>query len=145
MVFSSLLQDQSLTHFVALYCPSSLLMIQQKIQELKIYRSQTREIIQMWNTRKDLLNKMQQFEISASDPKRLFGSSLRLLEEERFRKSCVPQLLKMEKNITEKCREFERGACLVSVYVISSFSPLERVHGSWRALSRHFGNYYLSL
>ncbi len=52
---------------------------------------------------------MRSFEVSASDPKRLFGSSLRLLEEERFRKTCVPQLLRLESSIVKRCREFQEA------------------------------------
>ncbi|KAJ3003545.1 UNVERIFIED_CONTAM: carboxypeptidase C prc1, partial [Siphonaria sp. JEL0065] len=54
-----------------------------------------------------LLAKMVDFEKSASDPKRLFRSSFQLNEEERFRKTCVPSLIKLEDVLKSRCRSFE--------------------------------------
>jgi hypothetical protein len=42
---------------------------------------------------------MVEFEKTASDPRRLFKSSFQLLEEERWRKTCFPTLLKMEEDL----------------------------------------------
>ncbi|KAI9353898.1 microtubule associated protein-domain-containing protein [Obelidium mucronatum] len=55
-----------------------------------------------------LLEKMVDFEKSASDPRRLFRSSFQLNEEERFRKTCVPNLLKVEESLRGKMKGFEQ-------------------------------------
>jgi hypothetical protein len=52
---------------------------------------------------------MVEFEKTACDPKRLFQSSFRLNEEERFRKTCVPNLLKYEKDIKTRVEEYEKS------------------------------------
>ena len=46
--------------------------------------------------RHELIQQMKAFEVSASDPARLFQPSFRLLQEEKFRKSAIPNLLRLE-------------------------------------------------
>lgn len=48
-----------------------------------------------------------EFEESARDPRRLFGRSTRLLEEEKFRRTCVPTLLHMEEELRRTCVAME--------------------------------------
>jgi hypothetical protein len=55
------------------------------------------------------LQKMIEFEKSASDPRRLFQSSFRLLEEEKWRKSCWPNLVKIEDQLISACLAYEEG------------------------------------
>ncbi|KCZ73807.1 hypothetical protein H311_05233, partial [Anncaliia algerae PRA109] len=55
----------------------------------------------------NLKNAMIDFERIASDPKRLFKNSIQLLNEERFRKTAAPNLLKLEKEILEKIESYE--------------------------------------
>jgi hypothetical protein len=52
---------------------------------------------------------MMDFEKSASDPRRLFRSSFQLLEEEKFRKTCYPTLLKMEERLSKLLNDWEKG------------------------------------
>jgi hypothetical protein len=52
--------------------------------------------------RHDLIQKMKAFEVSASDPARLFQPSFRLLQEEKFRKSALPTLLKLEARLKKE-------------------------------------------
>ncbi|KAJ1954300.1 hypothetical protein IWQ62_005790 [Dispira parvispora] len=53
---------------------------------------------------------MAEFERNASDPKRLFQSSFRLNEEERFRKTCFPTLLRMERKLGELLSDYAKHA-----------------------------------
>jgi hypothetical protein len=48
------------------------------------------------------------FETSASDPKRLFQASFRLMEEERWRKTCFPTLLQLDNLLIKAIQDFER-------------------------------------
>jgi hypothetical protein len=47
------------------------------------------------------------FEKEATDPNRLFGKSVRLLEEEKFRKTAYPTLTKLEKKLEKAILQFE--------------------------------------
>ena len=49
------------------------------------------------------------FEVSASDPKRLFRPSFQLIEEEKFRKTCYPNLFKLEAKLIASIIEFEKS------------------------------------
>lgn len=57
--------------------------------------------------RSELIRRMQEFEASASDPNRLFGSSFRLNQEERFRKAAYPTLVKLEATLLQMLTEFK--------------------------------------
>lgn len=50
------------------------------------------------------------FEKTASDPKRLFQASFRLIEEEKWRNSCLPRLLQLDRALIKALGEFERLA-----------------------------------
>lgn len=77
------------------------------IHELSIKKDKFLEIQEIINKRSELKSRMIEFEKSASDPKRLFRSSFQLLDEERFRKTAYPNLLKIEGQILECIEEFE--------------------------------------
>ncbi|KAG5859655.1 hypothetical protein KMI_05g08370 [Encephalitozoon hellem] len=57
--------------------------------------------------REELISKMNEFEKIASDPKRLFRSSLQLLSEEKFRNSAYPNLIRIEEAIFKLLDEYE--------------------------------------
>ncbi|CAG8460630.1 12752_t:CDS:10 [Ambispora gerdemannii] len=59
--------------------------------------------------RRALIEKMIEFEKKASDPNRLFQSSFRLLEEEKWRKTCWPNLVKIEDSLIKACLEYEEN------------------------------------
>lgn len=63
-------------------------------------------IRQKIDKRSELIQRMQEFEATASDPNRLFGSSFRLNQEERFRKAAYPTLVKLEATILEMLAGF---------------------------------------
>jgi hypothetical protein len=53
------------------------------------------------------IGKMEEFERLAQDPKRLFGSSMKLLQQEKFRKTQFPKLQKMQDHLLSQLQEFE--------------------------------------
>lgn len=53
-----------------------------------------------------LIQRMREFEVSAADPNRLFGSSFRLNQEERFRKAAYPTLVKIEGDLEAMLEAF---------------------------------------
>ena len=65
------------------------------------------ELISAINSRTELITKMREFEKSASDPARLFRSSFQLLQEEKFRKSAFPSLLKLENHLKMQLNEYK--------------------------------------
>lgn len=62
------------------------------------------------NDRTSLIQRMKDFEVTASDPARLFRSSFQLNQEEKFRKTALPTLLGIEKRLHEECSRFETEA-----------------------------------
>jgi len=74
------------------------------LKRIEPYSSKVYRAIRM---RKTQIQKMVDFEITASDPRRLFKSSFQLLEEERWRKTCFPTLLKMEDDLVSAVQELE--------------------------------------
>lgn len=55
-----------------------------------------------------LIQRMREFEVSAADPNRLFGSSFRLNQEERFRKAAYPTLVKIEGDLEAMLEAFKQ-------------------------------------
>lgn len=56
--------------------------------------------------RADFIAQMKRFEVSASDPARLFRSSFQLNQEERFRKTAYPTLMRLERELVQSLRTF---------------------------------------
>ncbi|KAI8976496.1 microtubule associated protein-domain-containing protein [Pilobolus umbonatus] len=52
--------------------------------------------------------KMIDFEKTASDPKRLFQASFQLLEEEKWRNTCLPRLLLLDRSLIKAIQEYEQ-------------------------------------
>ncbi|EQB60427.1 hypothetical protein NAPIS_ORF02031 [Vairimorpha apis BRL 01] len=65
------------------------------------------KITDLINKRSNLIQMMNEFEIIASDPKRLFKSSFQLNKEEKFRKNAVPNLIRIENEIISKINEYK--------------------------------------
>lgn len=72
-------------------------------------KAEYNEIVECLNKRKELLTKMTEFEVLASDPKRLFKSSFQLISEEKFRNSAYPSLLKIEEALFDKIDAYEEN------------------------------------
>ncbi|KAJ1961362.1 hypothetical protein H4R35_007453, partial [Dimargaris xerosporica] len=82
-------------------------IVQAETQTLQTAFQRWKSLFQLLQDRKHLIKRMVEFEKSASDPRRLFQSSFRLNEEERFRKTCYPTLLGMEHRLHIGLQEFE--------------------------------------
>ncbi|KAL6122024.1 hypothetical protein NUSPORA_00978 [Nucleospora cyclopteri] len=67
--------------------------------------------------RAKLLNSMAEFEEVASDPKRLFKSSFQLNQEERFRKTALPTLLKLEGELFKQLELYESELEQLKLYL----------------------------
>ncbi|CAO3634774.1 unnamed protein product [Cunninghamella blakesleeana] len=65
-------------------------------------------VSKIMDKRKKLIQKMIDFEASASDPKRLFKASFRLNEEERWRKVYFPSLLELDDALIKAVKKLER-------------------------------------
>ncbi|KND04034.1 uncharacterized protein SPPG_01480 [Spizellomyces punctatus DAOM BR117] len=78
------------------YSPLTVEILCQEIEILEKRYEVHRSLFKMVEDRVAFIQKMIDFEKTASDPKRLFRPSFRLVEEEKFRKTCYPTLLKME-------------------------------------------------
>lgn len=50
---------------------------------------------------------MKAFELTAKDPNRLFGPSFRLMEEDRFRKTAYPSLLRLESQLEAELQSYK--------------------------------------
>jgi len=68
----------------------------------------TTALIGSIDARISLIQKMREFEVSASDPARLFRSSFQLLQEEKFRKTALPNLLALESKLKGQLTEYLR-------------------------------------
>ena len=115
-------------HFPDLYSPVTVELLIQEIERLTARYKKYGAILEKIQQREDLLKvvessednlcimlkwfpfvvqKMLEFEKTASDPRRLFRSSFQLNEEERFRKTCFPTLMKMENALKVDVAQFE--------------------------------------
>ena len=82
--------------------------LEAEITRLKNLYEECKSVYDLIGARNSLLKKMKDFEISASDPKRLFRPSFQLVEEETFRKTCLPSLLKLEADLKKKILSYEK-------------------------------------
>ncbi|KAI8071171.1 microtubule associated protein-domain-containing protein [Gilbertella persicaria] len=80
------------------------------IAYLKNIRGEGQALQALMKERKDLIQEMIDFEKKASDPRRLFQASFRLLEEEKWRNSCLPRLLQLDRQLIKAIGEFEKLA-----------------------------------
>ncbi|KAG0420342.1 hypothetical protein EQH57_0191 [Dictyocoela roeselum] len=78
-----------------------------KIDELLPKKEQYLAIYRLIEKRQSFVQRMIEFERMASDPKRLFKNSMQLINEEKFRKNAIPQLLKIESKIFYEIKEYE--------------------------------------
>ncbi|KAI8975444.1 microtubule associated protein-domain-containing protein [Mycotypha africana] len=69
-----------------------------------------KQVQRLMQERKDLIRKMIDFEKTASDPRRLFQASFQLLEEERWRNTCLPRLLHLDEKLIQAILEYEKLA-----------------------------------
>ncbi|ADM11491.1 uncharacterized protein Eint_050420 [Encephalitozoon intestinalis ATCC 50506] len=77
------------------------------IEKLESKKDLFLSISSLMEKRSELISKMNEFEKIASDPKRLFRSSLQLLSEEKFRNSAYPNLIRIEETMFKLLDEYE--------------------------------------
>ncbi|KAJ3241610.1 hypothetical protein HDU77_010959 [Chytriomyces hyalinus] len=92
-----------------LFSPLTVERINLELLALQSRHEAEHHIYALIESRRALLTRMTEFEHkTANDPTRLFRSSFQLNEEERFRKTCVPTLLKLEARLRKEIEDFER-------------------------------------
>lgn len=87
--------------------PENLGIIRKIIEELSIKKESFLKICELIEKYEAFKNKMIEFEKNASDPKRLFKSSVQLNKEEKFRKNAFPNLLRIEHEIIRELTHYE--------------------------------------
>lgn len=88
------------------YTADGLQFISRQIATLQPRLALTTELLNAIAARNALIQKMRDFERSASDPARLFRSSFQLLQEEKFRKTALPTLLASEQKLRAKLIQY---------------------------------------
>lgn len=81
--------------------------IKQDIEGVQQRAERARSIKTVLDERKSLIAQMLIFEKTASDPARLFAPSFRLLQEEKFRRSAVPTLKRLECKLLKELMDYE--------------------------------------
>lgn len=91
-----------------LYSEEGLEALMNEVDKLKRRLLSSKKLIKLILKRKAFIQKMLEFEVLATDPKRLFKSSTILNKEEAFRKAAYPTLLQLEDAIREALDQFEQ-------------------------------------
>ncbi|KAJ3218381.1 hypothetical protein HDU67_005930 [Dinochytrium kinnereticum] len=91
------------------YSPLTLETIDFEISKLEERLKREKPLLELIEDRYTFIQKLKDFERSASDPQRLFQPSFRLLEEEKFRKTGVPTLLSKEEKLRRAVLAFEHS------------------------------------
>lgn len=81
-------------------------LVDAQMEELRPRYEASASIRSLIEQRDQLVQRMKAFEVSASDPARLFQPSFRLLQEEKFRKTAVPSLLRLEEKLLGSLRQW---------------------------------------
>lgn len=90
-----------------LYCAEGLSALQEEVERLHKMLLSSKKLIKLILKRKAFIQRMLEFEVVASDPRRLFKSSTQLNKEEEFRRSAYPTLLSLETAIRDGLEVFE--------------------------------------
>jgi len=90
-----------------LYSPEGLQALMDEVARLHAQLLASKGLIKLILKRKAFIQKMMEFEVIASDPRRLFKSSVVLNREEEFRKTAYPTLLDLEDKIRAELEAFE--------------------------------------
>ncbi len=107
------------------YTAEGLQIISRQLAILQPRLALTEELLTLIGNRNVLIQKMRDFERSASDPARLFRSSFQLLQEEKFRKTALPSLLAGEHKIQAKLAEYCDG--FGEEFVLEAERPFSQV------------------
>lgn len=87
----------------------SLVEMRRQLDKYENAKEKHDDIVEFLKKRKGLLIRMTEFEVLASDPRRLFKSSFQLNTEEKFRNSAYPSLLKIEEALFDRIDFFEES------------------------------------
>jgi len=90
-----------------LYSVEGLQIISDEVIKLHNQLLSSKKLIKLILTRKKFIQDMLEFEVIASDPRRLFKNSAQLNKEEQFRRSAYPTLLDLEDQIRVGLTDFE--------------------------------------
>lgn len=90
-----------------LYSEEGLQMLKDEVRRLHNMLKRSKKLIKLILKRKAFIQRMLEFEVVASDPRRLFKGSKQLNKEEEFRRTAMPTLMKLEDAIREALTEFE--------------------------------------
>ncbi|ORD94936.1 hypothetical protein ECANGB1_1895 [Enterospora canceri] len=80
---------------------NELIEFKSTLIKMKETNSKLSDISDLMGKRDGLLSAIDEFEKLAADPRRLFKSSFQLNKEEKFRKTAIPTLIKIETEITK--------------------------------------------
>ncbi|KAG0191903.1 carboxypeptidase C prc1 [Apophysomyces sp. BC1034] len=83
-------------------------IVDEHIKYLQKIQHDGARLAKLMKERKELIQEMIDFEKTASDPSRLFRASFQLNQEERWRKTCFPTLLRLDDELIEAVCNFER-------------------------------------
>lgn len=90
-----------------LYSEEGLQILTDEVLRLHNQLLSSKKLIKLILTRKKFIQEMLEFEVIASDPRRLFKNSAQLNKEEQFRRSAYPTLLGLEDQIRVGLTDFE--------------------------------------
>jgi hypothetical protein len=79
-------------------------IVQKRLNDLRVKK----DVVRMIRNREAFIKKIEEFETQASEKKRLFGSSLRLVDEEKFRKTCYPTLREEDKRVILAIEHYQK-------------------------------------
>lgn len=100
-------KQESLLESCQSYTADGLQFLSIQLAALQPKLESSLNIISAVECRYNLIEKMREFEKSASDPARLFRSSFQLLQEEKFRKTALPNLLNIENQLKGFLTDFK--------------------------------------
>ncbi|KRH95352.1 Microtubule-associated protein essential for anaphase spindle elongation [Pseudoloma neurophilia] len=114
----------------------SMILMKKIIRDLRERKDSHKEIISLIEQRIAIKQEIETFENEAKNPQRLKGSSLRLLEEEKFRKRKNYTLLVTEKELIDKLQKYAEQWDEPFLYNGKAFEDLLNEEIEGRILSR---------
>jgi hypothetical protein len=89
------------------YTPQAIETLKGEVARLTPLPLLAQRIQEALDRREKFIEEMKEFESKASDPARLFRSSFQLNQEEKFRKTAYPTLLKVESELTDSLANYQ--------------------------------------
>eukprot|EP01135_Chromosphaera_perkinsii_P002992 Nk52_evm14s232 gene=Nk52_evmTU14s232 len=101
-------RQQEFLDGIDVYSLGGISAMKAEVGELELIAEDCEKILKLIDKRCGIISEMCEFEVKASDPKRLFASSIQLLKEEKFRRTAYPSLVKQEKKLIAALQEYEQ-------------------------------------